>query len=792
MRKFHSVPAPRPHSAVDATSPLDADAPSPVYRARDTSDPASSDGNLFTDVSRALRRYRMVGIFLFALGVTATAFAAMAQRPLYTAEALLRLENRQPKLAEMLSATGSLLSGGLSDTSVVRSEVEYLRSPQLVRQVIVSLGLLQRDHNDAAGMHEHPAVAKVRAMAAGYLSDISSLLPWSRTGGEGEKAAQSAPQDAPGGEPAQDTVMDRAVNDLSHRLQVETVGNSYLVRVAYRDADPETAAAVVNKLVQLYADGQREAKERIAAQEHVRLEKELEEMRKALIDSEREAASFRDSSELSEVKGVTVLGQQVGEATQALAQVSHRVQQLQAELDDLRGSGGKKDLLSSSRVLESPVIQRLLVEDAALTREEAEKRMSYGPRHPATIDVQARREALNSRIRRETNAIEQAVARSLTVAQAEAKALQQRIDDLSQRQGKLSNASATLRDLEQVATANRTMYNDLLNKFRLSSARQNHQDADVSVLAQADKPAIGYSGRLLILAGGTVGSATLSAAVMLLAFWFRRGVIDMRDLSRRTNVRGLGMLPEINARDRKRLLAGQNTRNTVIIDAALGIIHALANTGRAEPVRSIMITSAVPEEGKTFTSIVLARALALSGYRTLLVDLDCRCPAVEAAVQADIADRSNVVFDSFDGAHRFTRAVSAMQGGERPMLEYLFTSGGGVEILTARDLHELTKSVQQDFDIVIIDSPPVLSSPEALVIGRHADYTVLVARWEKTPPAMVEESLATLDGAGVPVEGIIMSRVDYAKHARYGFNDRAMVFKKYTRKYQLSAAAPAR
>lgn len=788
MNGFHSVPTPKPHPNSDIQNPSSASNPFyPDGEPKDAPDGASPDASLLTDVGMAIRRYRMLGAFLFILGVVATVFAAMGQRPLYTAEALLRLENRQPRLTEMLSATDSLLTGGLSDTSVVRSEVEYLRSSQLIRRVVLDLNLLERARNAEAKADQHVQFAELRATAQGYLSDAVSLLPSFPANGADTKQIQTAADPEPTGNSA----LDRAIKDIVDRLQVETVGNSYLVRIAYRDADSGIAAAVVNKMVQLYVDGQRETKERIASQEHIRLEKELEEMRKALIESEREAASFRDKSELSEVKGVTLLGQQLSDATQALAQANHKVHQLQAEINDLRPAGGGRDLLSSGRVLSSPVIQRLLVEDEALAREEAERRSNYGPKHPASIDLQARRQSLQARIGREAGAIEQAVARSLSIAKAEAAALQQRVDDLTQRQAELSNASATLRDLEQVATANRTMYNELLNKYRLSTARQNHQDADVTILAEANEPSIGRSGRMMILAGGMAGSATLALATMLAAFWFRRGVIDMRELSRRTGVRSLGMLPEVGTRDRRKLLAGQNTANTLLMDAALGIIHALANNGRSRPVRSVMITSAVPEEGKTFTSIVLARALALSGYRTLLVDLDCRCPAVEKSVAADLVERSVVTFDSFDGTHEFTRASSKIQAADGPMLEYLFTTGRGLGILTARDLHELTKSVQQEFDIVIIDSPPVLSSSEALAIGRHADYTVLVARWERTPPAMVEETLATLDGAGVPVGGIVMTRVNYAKHARYGFNDRAVVFKKYSRRYQLSPAAQA-
>lgn len=718
---------------------------------------APPDG-LIADALRGLRRRHLLVGAVALLGLLATAAVVLLQTPRWQAEATIRLNDRETKTDRLQSATEKLLTGGLSDVAVVRTEVEVLRSRALVRQVFDEMGMAARRDPDPPLVD---LIARARATLAGFVPAL---------------AAPSDPVDADPGDPA--VAADRALRAMERRLSVEAVGNSFLIRVAYWDRDPLLAAAVVNRLVEIYADQQRRAKEGAAETGNEWLQSQLEGLQRAVSESELAVARFRETNRLTDFGNGTILTQQIADVNRSLSELATRIGQARTEAAELqRARTDPTGALASERLLSSPIIQRLLEEDSQLQSQQTEKSITLDVRHPVMRDLQARRENLLIRLRREVDAVAAASARTLQGLQAQETTLRERLRTLLEAQTGQSDAMAKLANLQQVADANRKMYNDFLVEFRAMSARERQQGADIRLITPAAVPTEGSSGRALVAVAGTVASVGFAVAVALLIHWTRSGVSDPRVLERRAGVPALGLVPELPARRRRRFLAGRDAVDPALSDALHGIWHLLLAPQGMGRRQVLLVTSSVPEEGKSFGAVALARTMAACGRRTMLIDLDCRKPSVEALVREDTGVRMDLAIETGTVSHPFTLARS--RSGSLDYLVPVSAVADPGALFRSAELHRFVAAARQRYDVVVIDGAPVLATSDPLALARLADATLFVVRWERTPVSAVLNALAALRKSGAPIDGFVLSRVDMPRHARYGYQDRGAGLYRY-------------
>jgi Mrp family chromosome partitioning ATPase len=205
-------------------------------------------------------------------------------------------------------------------------------------------------------------------------------------------------------------------------------------------------------------------------------------------------------------------------------------------------------------------------------------------------------------------------------------------------------------------------------------------------------------------------------------------------------------------------------------DALHGVWHLLLSPQGSGRRQVVLVTSSLPEEGKTFTAVALARTMAASGRRTLLVDLDCRKPSVEGFVREDLGVRIELAIDGAGQSYPFVLARS-----RKGTLDHLVPSRPLRDpgaLVRSPDLHRFIASARQRYDVIVIDGAPVLATSDPLAIARYADATLFVVRWERTPISAVLNALSALRKSGAPIDGFVLSRVDMARHARYGYHDR--------------------
>jgi capsular exopolysaccharide synthesis family protein len=193
---------------------------------------------------------------------------------------------------------------------------------------------------------------------------------------------------------------------------------------------------------------------------------------------------------------------------------------------------------------------------------------------------------------------------------------------------------------------------------------------------------------------------------------------------------------------------------------------SLSMLGPEEERRVLLFVSAVPEEGKTYTSLNTAVVLAQQGYRTLLIDADLRRPSLHKAIQARVQMPIGLT-DFFSGNSKLQEVI------QQTDIENLFLLPAGrrapnpAELLSSSDLGKLIEQLLKKFDRIVIDSAPVNAVSDTLVLAPHAHKTILVIRAGKTHRKAIERGLLLLRKSGAKLAGFVLNRLPTGRAASY-------------------------
>jgi capsular exopolysaccharide synthesis family protein len=193
---------------------------------------------------------------------------------------------------------------------------------------------------------------------------------------------------------------------------------------------------------------------------------------------------------------------------------------------------------------------------------------------------------------------------------------------------------------------------------------------------------------------------------------------------------------------------------------------SLSMLGPEEERRVLLFVSAIPEEGKTYTSLNTAVVLAQQGYRTLLIDADLRRPSLHKAIQARVQMPIGLT-DFFSGNSKLQEVI------QQTDIENLFLLPAGrrapnpAELLSSSDLGKLIEQLLKKFDRIVIDSAPVNAVSDTLVLAPHAHKTILVIRAGKTHRKAIERGLLLLRKSGAKLAGFVLNRLPTGRAASY-------------------------
>jgi len=713
-------------------------------------------------LSIAWRRRRAMAAVAFAV-LALVVVITFQTTPTYTAVARVMFDPRQEDVVNKVSA---VLPNLPVETSVVDSEVEVLRSRSMAERVVDDQQLW-KDPEFAGSFDED---------TGGGLFGLFSAKP------EARRAPPTAEETA--------LLRKNAVTSVMSRVSARRVGFTYVMEITFDSEDPQKAARIANAYSRQYLQGQIEEKFNATQRANIFLNDRVAQLRQQVEDADAAVQNYRIQNNLMSAQGATLSEQEISNLDQQLvtartqqAEVEARLSTARAQL--ARGSAGD----DVGETMLSPTIQNLREQRATANQTLASLQQKYGDRHPEMEKARRQVASIDADIAVEIRRIMSNLEAQVQVARQRTATIAGSAGGAKGRLAGNNRAQVGLNELESRAQSIRTVYESFLNRLKETSAQAGLNRSDARIVALAIPPDYPSAPRksLNIMIGMVLalGSA-FGLAALLEAFDSSLGTAD--DVEKELETAYMGSIPQIEDKVRNRRRAPQMEPVEYVGEYALSPFAESFKSLRASlltpsdlpSAKVIAFTSALPGEGKTTACLCMARTLALSGVRTVVVDCDVR---QRGASRAEASDPDLGVVEVLNGTATLNEVMLSDALAPAKLLPMAWSVERDTQIFATQAFRSLLLRLRREYDIVILDAPPVLPTAEARDVALAADVVVLLARWRKTPRKAVETALKLLLATGAPVAGVVLSRVDLKEQARAGYGDPAYYYKSYSKYY---------
>jgi succinoglycan biosynthesis transport protein ExoP len=717
------------------------------------------------------RKTMILGIGLLAVVVTALIVAQMT--PLYRASARVMLDTRKFKAV----STEQALSGfDTMNVGALQTELEIIKSEDLLGRVVDKLGLgANPDFNGTrAPDFLADAMAPIRNL---WGMALATLIPRPRSATT--PAAAPNPK-VDGSDPRRRT----AIGSISSNLTATLVGRTFIIIVTVESPNGTESAQVANAIADMYLVDQLDAKYEANKRATEWLEERLGELRRALQTAEEQVATYRrDKGLLGSPEGA-VSTQTLSDLNASYTKARARRIEREARLVALRRAMvNPSELANITEVTSNPTLAGLRMQEIELGRRVAELSEKLGENHPRLIQARTELGAVRSRFANETRSIAVAIQAELDAAKSEEEQLKVQVDRASSVSGEASQYEAELKQLEREAQSSRAVYESFLNRFKELREQQDIQRPDARVLAYARpsfSPSFPQYQSALMIAFAIGCLLGMSGAVTIEKL--DRGFRAASQIEKATGLAVLGMVPMLKGirSVRASMLAQVVGRTTSSASEALRGVYTAITLGTLDHTpRTIAITSAAPGEGKTTFSCSLGALLTKmnASRRVLIVDLDLRLARL--AETFGVKDKRGGTIDEFLlGTKTLEECLHVDPASGVHYICARPDTPNAPDVLESEAMKNALTLFMERYDLVILDCPPVMAFSDARIVCRLADYTIFLVFWAKTPREVVLNALSLLRSVTDRI-GVVVNKVDLAKHVRYGYGDYGYYYSRY-------------
>ncbi|KAB8331467.1 polysaccharide biosynthesis tyrosine autokinase [Scytonema tolypothrichoides VB-61278] len=597
--------------------------------------------------------------------------------------------------------------------------------------------------------------------------------------------------------------------ELEKALTLKIVGGTDVLQITYKSRNPEEAAAVVNKIMNLYLENDILTSRSEAESTRQFMAMQLPKTQAAVHQAEVELRIFKQKN------NVVDLSEEAKTAVANIGNLDSQIDNLKAELDQVTAQtnelGQKVGLnfqqaSAVSALSQSPAVQGVLTQLQDTQRQLAVQRSRFVDNNPTIVDLEAKKANLQTLLQKQIEQtvgsqakvpskllqigeLKQSLIKDFLQSEIQRVALAQKLASLynsrtayEQRTKVIPQLVQNQRELEQKLQVAQSTYQTLLKKVQELQVAKNKNTANARIIATAllpEKP-IGGSKPIILVIGVMFGAFLSTSTVLFLELRDRSlktlkevrevfgytllGVVPLSASKVRSRHRDLeSTTPEIAVRDKPHSLTSEIYR---MIQANLKFLSS------DKVLKTIVVTSAVPKEGKSTVSANLAAAIAQLGRKVLLIDADMRLPSQHHLWQLTNAVGLSEVLvgqtQSSTAASKVMNNLDVLTAGVRPP--------NPLALLDSKRMASLIEGFSSEYDFVIIDAPPLLLAADALTLSQMTDGILLVAR-----PGVIDSNSANtaqemLERSGQNVLGLVVNGIieknessSYFSHAKEYF-----------------------
>lgn len=729
----------------------------------ESSDASASDMIDLLGLFRILWRRKLMIAALVLAGAVGGYLYGKNLTVKYTAQSAVLVDPQQSPALDLKA----VLNGLTAEGPTLQTEVKLFEARPFVARVMDELRLFDDPEFNPALRPESETALKISLTEP--LRKLMALVPqeWLIAAGLYKEPVAILESEAPR------LARERAIDRFLGGLTVGTEGGTYMLSIEYTAESPAKAALIANRLAEVYVDEQLKSKLFSADRATIWLDERLATLAEEVREAEQAVERYRAEANLIGTDGGAILNDQElinlnAQLIGARAELAER----EAKLGLVRGLRGRGQGLDTvAEVVASPIIVQLRGQEIQMLRQEAELRSLYGERHPRIQELLVEKANIQSKLAVEIGRISSVLQNDVEVVAARVAALEAQLAGMRSRSTENRGAEVRLRELERQAQTSRNLYEAFLVRSKELREQQEIADPDARIVALAIPPnAPSTPGAKLFAAGGLIASGLVASLLALLLDRLDRGLRSAREVEASLGLGTLALVPKLD-----RLKRNQRPYQYLIdkplsayTEAIRGIYMALklANVDRAPKV--ILITSSLPEEGKTTIAVSLAAFAARSHKRTLLIDLDVRHPSVHRELGWSV---SYGLVEYLSGERPLADVIQHDLETGLHFLPVREQATNPTDLLESERLRALVEMARERYDYVIIDSAPLVSVTDSRLAALLADKTVFVIKWGDTVESAAQDGVQTLRDIGVDVAGAVLTQIDLKRHAQYHYAD---------------------
>ncbi|MFK5947856.1 MAG: polysaccharide biosynthesis tyrosine autokinase [Methylococcales bacterium] len=680
---------------------------------------------------------------------------------------IFQLTPRYKASTQLLIGTNSkvvdiqaVLTSDLMGDSAILGEMEVIKSRSLAKKVVESL------HLD--GVEEFNPVLK-EASALAFLNPNTWLS---------EEFKQSIGLKKVEIEKTEEqkalALLSKMTNAFLSKLKVSQIKRSQVVTLEIESESPQLAAKMANELADKYIIGQLEAKFDATKKATDWLDNQLAKLKEKVENSERAVEVYRQEKGITQSKdNVGLSQQQLSEINSQLiiarakrAEASARVRQVKR----LIRNGG--DVSSVSDVLNSSLIQKLKGEESNLQRKYSEMSVSIGKKHPQMIQLKAELSDIKAKIASEMHKIVVSLQNELDIASTRQYSLSSSLKQVQEVTSGDRDAEVGLRALEREASANRALFETFLTRFKETASTQGMDEANARVISEAEVPlGASFPKKKLLLIVSVLGALFFAIVLAFVLEMLNPGLRSPEQVEEHLRLPTLGVIPSADVKQEAHDYVLDKPHSS-LTEAINSLRVSLMLLNPDVQVKSLLITSSVPSEGKSTLAMLIARISAQAGQKVVLVDTDFRRPTVEKKLGIDTSQpglTDLLMQHDLSVSDVLLKDVKTdMKVLSRGMSSYV----NPADLFASLRMQQILGELKKDYDLVILDSPPVMAVTDSRVLSRLVDKTLFVLRWDDTPRKVVKAALHQMAQSGADnVAGIILQQVDLKQYGRGAYGD---------------------
>ncbi|MEW6571212.1 MAG: polysaccharide biosynthesis tyrosine autokinase [Nitrospirota bacterium] len=721
-----------------------------------------------------LKRKWIVLTFLVSVLITTTILTFM-MTPLYKSTTVVKIDKDNPNVLsfrDVISTPGA---------DYYQTQYEIFKSRNLAERVIKNLGLDKND--DFMPIENRLSVIKRKVFnntIGLFIRFFSSVIPKNTPKKVHVSSNPTTKSEVP----------DYLISSLIGRLEVNPVKNSQLVKVSFISHNPELSMNIANAVAETYISFDLESRIEATKDAKIFLEQQIEVVKKKMEDSEQKLNEYASHKEIIIDQGKeSILTQKLADISSALNNITNERMQKEALYREVKESGGNNPV-----ILNNSLIMGLKKEFASLEAEYSNLSKIYTPDYPKMKSLKSEMDAIQSRIDQEMSRIVNSLESDYNAALKKEENLTKAFNSQKRKVLSFQDTVAQYEVLRREVEVNKGLYNNLLQRHNELGVSASSSATNIQILDKATypkspfKPNVSFNILLSIIFGlmGGIGLA-------FLAEYFDNSIKDTDYIEKKINLPTLGMIPKYedagNSKNfsvsRPRIISPQKEADSSKMPMVIGHdkISPIAETFRSigafillssssKPPKTILVTGPGEKVGKTTICVNIAKTFLESSGNVLIIDADLRRPKLHNAFQLDNSIglssflSGNVDFDDANGRLIKPTSVKGLS---------VITSGpvppNPSELIGSLRMQDFINILQESFQFIIVDSPPVMGLPDALYLSKIVDGTIIVVQAGVTPRKALTEVKNVFGAINSKILGVILNGVKKSdfKYGSYNY-----------------------